>query len=285
MYSLVVKVLAVVFIFCMSTLLRAEGYKIDEVEFDSHGAKLAGSILFPDNDEVHAAIVFVHGSGKQSRNMHVAARFASEGIAALVYDKRGVGRSGGKYEGKQSVSEKNINLLADDAIAALNVLHNHPKTKSVPKGLTGISQAGWIVPLAAEKSGTADFMVLWSGPVTKVSEEDIYSKYTSDQDDKRVPSYQEALDARKVKYVWPDFLGKDSNPSDSLAKLEIPGLWVFGQNDGSIPVDLSIVRLRQQIDMGRDYEYVLFPSLGHNNMKETFPTVLDWIAGKTRNSD
>src|ERR1051325_2136524 len=93
--------------------------RVEEVEFASHGATLSGSIVFPVNQPINAAVVFIHGSGKQTRNMGLAARFAKEGIVALVYDKRGAGKSGGEYEGEQSVSEKNIVLLADDAISAL----------------------------------------------------------------------------------------------------------------------------------------------------------------------
>ncbi|MBB3059576.1 alpha/beta hydrolase family protein [Microbulbifer rhizosphaerae] len=271
------KVIFLILFFLGSTCVYGEGYKIEEIEFVSHTERLSGSIVFPKSDEIHSAVVFIHGSGKQERNMHWAQRFASEGIAALVYDKRGVGRSGGNYEGNQNVSGKNISLLADDSIAALNVLREHPKTKTLPIGLTGISQAGWIVPLAAERRKVVDFMVLWSGPVCKVSEEDIFSKYTSDLDGKRIPSYEEALKSRKVKYIWPGFLGKDTDPSESLAKLKIPGIWVFGGNDGSVPVDLSIRRLRKLIDDGHEYEYVLFSNLGHNNMTETFSTVADWI--------
>lgn len=254
-----------------------EDYKVEEIEFVSHNAKLAGSIVFPKNGEIHSAVAFVHGSGKQTRNMHWAKRFASKGIVALVYDKRGAGRSGGKYESNQSVSGKNIKLLADDSIAALNLLYKHPKTKGLSLGLAGISQAGWIVPLAAEKSSIVDFMVIWSGPVCKVSEEDIFSKYTADMDGKKVPTYSEALKSRKEKYIWPGFLGTDSDPSKSLAKLDIPGLWIFGANDGSVPVDLSIRRLKKQIDSGHKYDYVLFSALGHNNMSETFATATDWI--------
>ncbi|HEV7608938.1 MAG TPA: hypothetical protein VGO61_16465, partial [Steroidobacteraceae bacterium] len=89
--------------------------RVEEVTFASHGATLSGSIVFPENQPVHAAVVFIHGSGKQTRNLGLAERFASEGIVALVYDKRGAGKSGGVYESEQSVSEKNIALLADDA--------------------------------------------------------------------------------------------------------------------------------------------------------------------------
>ena len=95
-----------------------ENQRAEEVEFVSHGATLSGSIVFPAGD-IHAAVVFIHGSGKQTRNLGWAERFARGGIAALVYDKRGAGKSGGEYEGNQSVSEKNISLLADDAVSAM----------------------------------------------------------------------------------------------------------------------------------------------------------------------
>jgi pimeloyl-ACP methyl ester carboxylesterase len=254
-----------------------ENHRVEEIEFVSHGVKLAGSIVFPESGKVHSAVVFVHGSGEQTRNMFWAERFATEGIVALVYDKRGVGKSGGEYESEQSVSEKNISLLADDAISALKALASHPSLQGIPVGIAGISQAGWIAPLAAERSRLAKFIVLWSGPVCKVSEEDIFSKYTSDAEGQIVPSYEQALESRKEPYVWPDFLGKDTDPSESLGKLSVPGLWIFSDNDGSIPVDLSISRLQALRRMGRRYDYVLFSGLGHNNMEGSFATATDWI--------
>jgi len=108
--------------------------RVQEVEFASHGATLSGSIVFPANQPMRAAVVFIHGSGKQTRNLGWAERFAKEGIAALVYDKRGAGKSGGEYEGEQSVSEKNIALLADDASSALKTLSSHPSLKGIPVG-------------------------------------------------------------------------------------------------------------------------------------------------------
>jgi pimeloyl-ACP methyl ester carboxylesterase len=222
-------------------------------------------------------VVFIHGSGKQERNLHWAKRFAEAGIAALVYDKRGAGKSGGAYEADQSVGEKNLVLLADDAAAALRRLAQHPALKNRQVGFAGISQAGWIAPLAAEKNSLARFLVLWSGPVCKVSEEDIYSKYTSDLDGKFAPPYAEALKARKQKYVWPEFLGKDTDPVESLARLSMPGLWIFSDNDTSVPVDLSIARLQALRVQGHAYDYALFSGRGHNNMETTFAVATEWI--------
>lgn len=248
----------------------------EEVRFESHGATLAGSVVLPDG-EIVAAIVFVHGSGKQSRNLSLAEDFAQGGIAALVYDKRGAGRSGGEYEQNQNVSEKNISLLADDALAALEVFSKQPRLKGIPVGLAGISQAGWIAPVAAVKSERVKFLVLWSGPVCKVSEEDIFSKYTNDGDSDDVPPYREALNARKQKYLWPDFLGRDTDSSEDLGRLSIPGLWIFSDNDASIPVDLSLEKLRALKKTGHRYDYALFSGLGHNNMEHTLSVATDWL--------
>jgi dienelactone hydrolase len=265
----------------ISSLVCAQSFggspRVEEVEFDSHGVTLAGSIVFPENQPFHGAVVFIHGSGKQERSLGLAERFAREGIVALVYDKRGAGKSGGEYEDKQNVSEKNIALLADDAVAALQKLSSHPLLKGVNIGFAGISQAGWIAPVAAEKTSLAKFLVLWSGPVSKVSEEDIFSKYTADRDLRYAPSYAEALSSRTQQYVWPDFLGRDTDPSESLKNLSIPGLWLFSDNDGSIPVDLSIERLQALRKGGYQYSYVLFSGLGHNNIDGTFATAVDWI--------
>ena len=254
--------------------------RIEDIEFRSHGAVLSGSLALPAGEPPRAAVVFIHGSGKQARNLAWATRFAQAGVAALVYDKRGAGKSGGHYEGDQSVSEQNISLLADDVVAALNALARHSALKDVSLGFAGISQAGWIAPLAAQRSGIARFLVLWSGPVCKVSEEDIYSIFTHDRDAAAVPTFRQALASRTEPYVWPDFLGVDTDSSVTLEGLSIPGLWIFSDNDASIPVDLSVERLKALRGAGHSYDYVLFSGLGHNNMDATFEVATQWISRK-----
>jgi uncharacterized protein len=254
------------------------GVSTEKVQFVSHGVKLFGTLVLPRSGQTHAAVVFIHGSGKQTRNLALGERFASEGIAALVYDKRGAGESGGVYESEQSVSEKNISLLADDAVSALNALTSHRALKGVPLGFAGISQAGWIAPLAAQRSKQSSFLLLWSAPVCKVSEEDIFSKYTRDANSgDNVPTYQVALDARTTKYIWPDFLGRDTDSAEDLSQLSMPGLWIFSDNDPSIPVDLSINKLKVLSTRGHAYDYVIFSGLGHNNMGQTFAAATDWV--------
>jgi pimeloyl-ACP methyl ester carboxylesterase len=260
-----------------STAIMATQPRVEDVVFTSHDTTLAGSIVWPVDTPPVAAVVFIHGSGPQTRNLALARRFAATGVAALVYDKRGAGRSGGDYEAAQSVSGPNIALLADDAVAALELLADRMEPTAAPVGLAGISQAGWIAPLAATLTTRARFLMLWSAPVCKVSEEDIYSKHTADRDGPDRPTFEEALAARRHPYVWPGFLGRDTDPAEDLARVQIPGLWIFGDHDGSIPVDLSLRRLDQLRVAGQRFDVRVFPGQGHNNMTATFDAAIEWL--------
>ncbi len=254
---------------------------IESVTFVSHGTTLSGSIVWPVGKPTIAAVVFIHGSGPQRRDLALAQRFADRGIAALVYDKRGVGESGGVYEGNQSVTGMNIALLADDAIAALNTLASNATLGGAPVGFAGISQAGWIAPVAAIRASRTQFLLLWSAPVCRVSQEDIYSKYTADSDGPDRPLYATALASRTEAYVWPDFLGRDTDAAEDLARLRIPGFWIFGERDGSIPVDLSVQKLSELRAAGHRFDYTVFPEQGHNNLGATFDAAIEWLRSLT----
>jgi pimeloyl-ACP methyl ester carboxylesterase len=74
----------------------------------------------------------------------------------LTYDKRGVGESGGVYVGPSvstnNIDTTNLNLLSQDANAAVNIFRTYLKDKKTPIGLVGFSQAGWIYQLLQAKS-------------------------------------------------------------------------------------------------------------------------------------
>jgi pimeloyl-ACP methyl ester carboxylesterase len=54
------------------------------------------------------------------------------------------------------------------------------------------------------------------------------------------------------------------DPADALAKFKIYGLWIFGGKDIQAPVGLSKSNINKLKAQGKDYEYRLFPELGHN---------------------
>src|SRR5262245_19042881 len=67
--------------------------------FVSDGAKLAYTLTRPEGAGPFPAVVLVHGSGEITRRMmdFYVNGFVSLGVAALAYDKRGVGQSEGTY--------------------------------------------------------------------------------------------------------------------------------------------------------------------------------------------
>jgi alpha-beta hydrolase superfamily lysophospholipase len=115
-----------------------QAQKEERVTFSSHSTSLVGTLVWPASRPV-AAVAFVHGSGRQERNLHWARSFAADGMAALVYDKRGVGESGGDFEEQQSVGGPNIRLLADDAVAAVHAL-----SVRLPMDETFATATAWI---------------------------------------------------------------------------------------------------------------------------------------------
>lgn len=79
---------------------RKSVFEEHSVKFHNQDVNLAGSLLLPRSEVPVPAVVFVHGAGRQTWESYreLGEYFASQGIAALIYDKRGTGQSGGSYE-------------------------------------------------------------------------------------------------------------------------------------------------------------------------------------------
>lgn len=253
---------------------------VKEIVFESEGVTLAGSIYDPK--DAQAAVVLVHGSDPVPRMTQLAEFLAKNGLLVLTYDKRGVGESGGVYVGPQvgtnNISVDNLTLLAKDASAAINVIHQHGK--DLPIGLVGASQAGWIIPIATVRNQLVEFMVLFSSPTITTLEQLRFQFYTNGREDFWENHTDE--DARYHTENDPDkYQFKAIDPKVSLNTLSIPGLWLFGEQDIQIPVKMCVEHLNVLKAQGRPFEYVLFPSLGHNtNKTEPLDIAIHWIKQK-----
>lgn len=261
-----------------------DSVKIENVTFESEGVKLAGSIYSPKNP--HSAIVIVHGSDQVPRMAKFAERLAQSDILVLTYDKRGVGESGGIYAGPEvgtnNISIENLNLLAKDASSAVNVIHK--KNKDLTIGLIGASQAGWIIPIVANKNPLVEFMVLLSSPTITTLEQLRFQFYTDGRTDFWENHTEE--DAREHTQNDPDrYQFKATDPKETLKTLSIPGLWIYGEQDIQIPVKICIEHLNNLKLINKPFEYVLFPSLGHNtNKTEPINIAINWIKQNSLNN-
>jgi pimeloyl-ACP methyl ester carboxylesterase len=130
----------------------------EAVHFASGEIALAGTLVLPEGYQQHPAVVLVHGSGPQKRDLSTARWFAAEGIAALAYDKRGVGESSGDFR-KVPFME-----LCDDGLGAIKYLKSRKEIDAKRIGVWGLSQGGWLGPLAASRSADVAFVIAVSGP-------------------------------------------------------------------------------------------------------------------------
>jgi dipeptidyl aminopeptidase/acylaminoacyl peptidase len=215
----------------------------EELSFDSQGVRLTGVLHVPAGRGRRPAIVLVHGSGRVTADAQIAGfanRLTGAGFAVYAYDKRGVGRSAGEYTNVGvSNSERMFDLLAGDALAAVDRLRARRDIDPARVGLMGVSQGGWIAPLAASRSRHVRFVVTVSGPAVSVGEEIAYSRLAGAD-----PGSLQGLSDAEIEKRMKEFVGPHGYiPEPVLKKLTVPSFWILGDRDRSIPLGRTVAVL------------------------------------------
>jgi uncharacterized protein len=138
----------------------ADARSEEEVTFRSGPITLTGTLLRPSQVPPLGAVVLVHGSGPGPRQglRLLAEHLSSAGLAALIYDKRGSGGSGGSW------LDASLEDLAGDVLSAAAFLHARPDLAGSLVGALGVSQGGWVVPRAvALRPGVLQFAIVVTG--------------------------------------------------------------------------------------------------------------------------
>lgn len=148
------------------TARRVDAESHEDVRFSNGEVTLAGTLIAPRSATKHPAIVLVHGSGAENREYMLpwAHFLVRDGIALLGYDKRGVGESSGDW------NTASFDDLAGDVVAAVAYLKTRADIDPTQIGLLGISQAGWVMPLAAVRAPDVAFIISISGPGVPAAE-------------------------------------------------------------------------------------------------------------------
>jgi pimeloyl-ACP methyl ester carboxylesterase len=142
----------------------------EEVTFKNGDVTLAGTLLLPAAKGKRPAVVFTHGGGPQLRDIMwgLGYLYAARGFAVLSYDKRGVGKSTGNW-GAASFED-----LAGDAVAGARFLQARTDIAANQIGFWGLSQGGWIAPLAASRFPDAAFAIALSGGGLSPAETELF---------------------------------------------------------------------------------------------------------------
>lgn len=246
-----------------SRLLYIKSQSIEVIADD--GIVLHGTLSVPRwTSGAVPAVVLVHGSGPVTRRDVIGdtRRLVWHGLAVLAYDKRGAGQSGGTYLRSRDVDPGTLlRRLAADAAAAFDRLVADPAVDPRRAGFFGASQAGWIIPLAAERTRQRPaFHVILSGPAVSTGVEQYYSDLTGDG--LREPQVADPAEVERRVRAFAGPHGFD--PAPLLAASRVPTLWLLGDRDASVPTFASVLALEAIRTTGNDLHTVIrFPNADH----------------------
>lgn len=251
-----------------------------EIIFNNGPLNLAGSLLLPPlpkkDPKPVPAVVFIQGSGAEGRwaSRFLATQLVARGIAAFIYDKRGVGRSQGDWH---SASPDD---LAQDAVAAIARVRAEPRIDAKRVGIHGHSQGGTLAPMIAAQSPDVAFIVASAAAALPMDSVELFSllnyvypraKTAQDSADALdyvtelvAMAYRGRASSTRFDSLVCDFNGRpwyfappppeDSywtfsrmfaqyKPLDWWAKVRVPVLLLYGTEDSRVPARASSARI------------------------------------------
>lgn len=232
------------------------------------GIRLAGTLSLPRwRTAPHPVVVIVHGSGRSVRADMIpeVRRFVERGFAVYTYDKRGVGESSGTFAEPSSRHSTVLQDLAQHARAVYEAVCQRPEIDRTRAGFFGVSQAGWIIPLAANAATPpARFAVILSGPAVSTGIEERYSELTADGRNPQALSQMPAIRAEIDAYRGPS--GYDPRSTLEQFLRRTPSLWILGEQDLSVPTWATVRVLRELTARDRmpPLTLVTYPGAGHD---------------------
>ena len=279
------------------------------------GAVLAATVSAPPKGPA-PALVALHGAERGVRDWyfyeHLHGALPPAGVAVVTFDRRGEGESTGES------SRGRFAQQAEDALAVIDHIGRLPEIAGERIGLWGISQGGWVAPLAATLSPRVTFLTLVASCGVTPGEQmrwtaafQVGREYGDGAAQKAARLWSFALDwmrggdrapleaahsAAKEETWWPKacFPGElpddgqrqelrdelDFDPAPVFARVDVPTLLFYGDEDEWIPVDESIDVWRR---VGRDLEITVVSGTGHEPAVDEVVaplyerTLLDWL--------
>ena len=241
------------------------------------------------------ALVALHGAGMGTRdyflyrNLHEL--LPEVGIGVVTFDRRGEGASTG------DVSRGRFEVQAADALAVCDAL-------DVPRvGLWGVSQGGWIAPLAASQSSRVAFVVGIASTGVTPSEQMMYAVaqqlerarygsavvqrvlalrrfyeahvhgYADGREEELAAELTRAMEEPwwllaflppvpldpEGRRLWIEEM--DFDPRPIFARVNVPALMFYGEDDAWTPVQPSVDAWRAA--RGEAVEIVVVPEASH----------------------
>lgn len=244
------------------TAVTSPDIQREHLFIQSGGIKLEADLLIPaGGSEEKGAVVFIGGSGPVPyqaylgiTQKYVQEVFLPRDTAVLYLNKPGVGASEGNWK------HQDFQGRADDLYAAVQFLKEHEAIDPDRIGIIGHSQGGYVVPITAAQHEDVAFFISLAGPTVPVWEqmEGDYENglrcqgLAGDELREKVESFMKwaRFEANVGKFLP---LGEadiqagimDYDPRQTLRTLKTPGLFVFGENDPTVPAEKNLARFHE----------------------------------------
>ena len=250
----------------------------EEITFQNNDVLLKGTLIKPDKNSPYPVVIGTHTSNAGTRKFgvyqHLTNLLPPQGIAVLLFDRRGSGESSGDFETATFFD------LAADTQAAIDHLKLRSDIDPKHIGVWGMSQGGWIAPLTASKSADVAFVIAVSAVGVSPADQMNYSaeyelrekgfpeesiqlmlelrglvdEYYRGKANR--PIVQERLDVFRKEAWFPyayldDHLPEDPktdkwhqemdfDPLPIIQKIHVPVLLLYGEQDPWVPIAKSI---------------------------------------------
>ncbi|GGL22378.1 alpha/beta hydrolase family protein [Nocardia jinanensis] len=230
------------------------------------GTTTTGTVHAPVAATGRPGVVLVHGSGdgRGAQYDRVAAAFARAGIVALRYDKRTEG---------YTPAHRDYSLLADDALAGLAALRNRPEVDPARVGLWGLSEGGWVAPLAASRSTDAAFLITIGANSVAPAAQQAWANETRFGAAGVRGSMVDVLARNGIRQLVGagQFAQADYDPIPVLEQIAQPVLAIWGDQDRLTPPGDSLRGFQAAFDRAgkTNYTLVTLPGAQHGGQPTT----------------
>jgi uncharacterized protein len=263
--------------------VRRTYYVEEPVSFPSGDVTIDGTLLRPVGAGPFPAIVMIHGSGPVTRHAlrPFADHFARNGVAVLITDKRGAGRSTGTW------ARATFDDLAADALAGVALLRARADILQNAIGLQGQSLGAYVAPLAAGRSRDVAFVVVEAAPTLTPLEHErlrvqsqlradgfeptqiaqavalldhkfdvarsgagwarLESALASARDETWLPYINPPTSLDSLRWYWEHVFSYD--PLPALTALRVPLLVLYGELDAIVPPKVHRKRMEQALSV------------------------------------
>src|SRR5471032_970070 len=272
----------------------------EEKTYHSASTELSGTLYLPQGGKTLGLVVVAHGASMPLRDhalyKHLKQMLPPLGVAVFTYDRRGSGKSGGDLQSSDYAQ------LADDAIAAAQMLKADSRIDPKHIDVWGFSLGGWLSLLAASRSPVISFAVSISAPVVTPDVQMIFASanilrvngypaadiaqavttrktvddYMRGSGDRN--TVQRMLDVAKrkpwFKQIYMSGTLEDPatsrwhseiehDPLKTLDDVKVPALLLFGAADPWVPVATSVVRLKAVAAQHRNLDVAVIAGADH----------------------